>query len=151
MKSLSLTQKLQGISQDYDYGIVPGSSTIFMRDEVNGIARLDLTLLEGVMVIIEVCDQGYKLCSYISLSATPSAFQAGEAIKEHVEVPFESMDNLLMTISPAFRERLERVLFDKLQDIHSDPSLPVTHSPTPHSSSSTKLQDSFDDINDWIH
>lgn len=43
-------------------GIVPGSATIFVLDESEGVGRLDLTLLEGVMIIVEVTDEGYKVC-----------------------------------------------------------------------------------------
>ncbi|KAI9010815.1 hypothetical protein CLU79DRAFT_687821, partial [Phycomyces nitens] len=113
----TLGEKLQGITQDYDYGIVPGSLTVFVKDENLGMARVDLTLLEGVMIIIEIYDQGYKICSYISLSDSEDTLKAAELTREHLNIPFESMDNLLMTISPAFREQLEKVLFDKLQDI----------------------------------
>lgn len=34
---------------------------MFVHDELEGIGRLDLTLLEGVMIVIEVGDQGYKV------------------------------------------------------------------------------------------
>lgn len=40
---------------------MPGSATVFVHDELEGIGRLDLTLLEGVMIVIEVGDQGYKV------------------------------------------------------------------------------------------
>lgn len=43
-------------------GIVPGSATIFVLDESEGVGRLDLTLLEGVMIVVEVTDAGYKVC-----------------------------------------------------------------------------------------
>lgn len=61
MRFNSLTEELNAITKDYDYGIVPGSAAVFVKDEVLGIGRLDLTLLEGVMVVIEVSDQGYKV------------------------------------------------------------------------------------------
>ena len=43
-------------------GIVPGSATIFVLDEIEALGRLDLTLLEGVMIVVEVNSQGYKVC-----------------------------------------------------------------------------------------
>jgi hypothetical protein len=61
MRFASLTDELNSITKDYDYGIVPGSAAVFVKDEVMGIGRLDLTLLEGVMVVIEVSNQGYKV------------------------------------------------------------------------------------------
>jgi hypothetical protein len=71
MRFSSLSAELDAITREFDYGIVPGSATVFVRDEANGIGRLDLTLLEGVMIIVEVTDQGYRVnytyllsCSY---------------------------------------------------------------------------------------
>lgn len=61
MRLGSLSAELDSITKEFDYGIVPGSATVFVRDELNGIGRLDLTLLEGVMIVLEVTDQGYKV------------------------------------------------------------------------------------------
>jgi hypothetical protein len=61
MRSSSLSEELESITKDYDFGIVPGSAAIFVKDEENYIGRLDLTILEGILVIIEVDDQGYKV------------------------------------------------------------------------------------------
>ena len=56
-----MSEELESITKDYDFGIVPGSAAIFVKDEENYIGRLDLTILEGILVIIEVDDQGYKV------------------------------------------------------------------------------------------
>jgi hypothetical protein len=64
MRLGSLSAELDSITREFDYGIVPGSATVFVRDELNGIGRLDLTLLEGVMIVLEVTDQGYKVNIY---------------------------------------------------------------------------------------
>lgn len=61
MRLGSLSAELDAITREFDYGIVPGSATVFVKDEVNGIGRLDLTLLEGVMIVLEVTDEGYKV------------------------------------------------------------------------------------------
>jgi hypothetical protein len=61
MRASSLSEELESITKDYDFGIVPGSAAIFVKDEENYIGRLDLTILEGILVIIEVDDQGYKV------------------------------------------------------------------------------------------
>ena len=81
MRSASIREELEAITSSYDYGmsntctpcysacqhsnvtegIVPGSATAFHLDEAMGFGRVDLTLLEGVMVIIEVNQQGYKV------------------------------------------------------------------------------------------
>lgn len=58
-----------------------------------------------------------------------------------MEKPFESMENLLMTISPIFRERFQQALFDKLQSVQQDlkPNKQQPHDTITHS---------FDD---WIN
>lgn len=61
MRASSLSKELESITKDYDFGIVPGSAAIFVKDEENYLGRLDLTILEGILVIIEVTDQGYKV------------------------------------------------------------------------------------------
>jgi hypothetical protein len=67
MRLGSLSEELEAITKDFDYGIVPGSATVFVKDEINDIGRLDLTLLEGVMIILEVTKQSYKVGTHISL------------------------------------------------------------------------------------
>lgn len=61
MRHTLLCDELDDITHSYDYGIVPGSATVFVRDELNNIGRLDLTLLEGVMIVVEVSEEGYKV------------------------------------------------------------------------------------------
>jgi hypothetical protein len=52
--------ELDHITRSYDYGIVPGSASVFHKDELANVSKLDLTLLEGVMVVVEVSPEGYK-------------------------------------------------------------------------------------------
>ena len=66
MRHALLCDELDNITRSYDYGIVPGSATVFVKDELNNIGRLDLTLLEGVMIVVEVSEEGYKV--YIALT-----------------------------------------------------------------------------------
>lgn len=61
MRHVLLCDELDDIIHSYDYGIVPGSATVFVKDEVNNMGRLDLTLLEGVMIVVEVSEEGYKV------------------------------------------------------------------------------------------
>jgi hypothetical protein len=61
MRASSLSKELDSITQDYDFGIVPGSAAIFVKDEEHYLGRLDLTILEGILIIVEVNDQGYKV------------------------------------------------------------------------------------------
>ncbi|KAI8391744.1 uncharacterized protein BYT42DRAFT_485943, partial [Radiomyces spectabilis] len=118
MRLSSLSEELDAITREYDYGIVPGSATVFVKDEINGVGRLDLTLLEGVMIVIDVTDQGYRVTSYSPLSSLDTALTTAQTVQAHLEAPFESMENLLMTISPMFRERFHKALFEKLQSVH---------------------------------
>ncbi|KAI8359812.1 hypothetical protein BD560DRAFT_405339 [Blakeslea trispora] len=118
MQSDLLCDELDDITRSYDYGIVPGSATIFVRDELSGIVRLDMILLEGVMVVIEISSQVYRVCSCLPLSNTSTASKTAQNIQKMIELPFESMDNLLLAISPMFREKFQQVLFDKLESVH---------------------------------
>jgi hypothetical protein len=51
------------------------------------------------------------------------ALSTAETVEAHIEAPFESMENLLMTISPMFRERFQQALYDKLQSVQSQQQL----------------------------
>ncbi|CAO3606990.1 unnamed protein product [Mucor fragilis] len=117
MRLGSLSAELDAITREFDYGIVPGSATVFVKDEVNGIGRLDLTLLEGVMIVLEVTDQGYKVTSCSPLCNVDPALSTAHTVQAHLEAPFESMENLLMTISPMFRDRFQQELYNKLQSV----------------------------------
>ncbi|OBZ88151.1 hypothetical protein A0J61_03797 [Choanephora cucurbitarum] len=162
MKFSTLSAELDAITREFDYGIVPGSATVFVRDEVNHLGRLDLTLLEGVMVIVEVTDQGYKVTSCSPLSHVDSALSTAQTVQAHLETPFESMESLLMTISPLFRERFQQELYSKLQSVQqtsSPPSAQTSHSPVlQHPSTILYSQNphpndpnNFDDLNHWIN
>jgi hypothetical protein len=61
MKQGSICDELDDIARSYDYGIVPGSATVFVKDELNNFGKLDLTLLEGVMIVIEASGEGFKV------------------------------------------------------------------------------------------
>ncbi|ORZ14720.1 hypothetical protein BCR42DRAFT_417528 [Absidia repens] len=118
MRFSSLTEELNSITKDYDYGIVPGSAAVFVKDEIMGIGRLDLTLLEGVIVVIELSDQGYHIASSSPLSNDPATLAAAEQVQSCVDRQiFETMENLLMTASPLFRERFQSTLHDKLHKV----------------------------------
>lgn len=47
------------------------------------------------------------------------ALSTAQTVQVHLEAPFESMENLLMTISPMFRERFQQALYDKLQSVQA--------------------------------
>ncbi|KAI9259220.1 hypothetical protein EDC94DRAFT_660674 [Helicostylum pulchrum] len=123
MRHGSLSAELDAITREFDYGIVPGSATVFVKDEQNGMGRLDLTLLEGVMIVLEVTDQGYKVTSCSPLCNVDPALSTAQIVQAHIEAPFESMENLLMTISPMFRDRFQQALYDKLQSVQTQQQL----------------------------
>ncbi|GAN04475.1 hypothetical protein MAM1_0064c03935 [Mucor ambiguus] len=146
MRHALLCDELDNITQSYDYGIVPGSATVFVKDELNNIGRLDLTLLEGVMIVVEVSEEGYKVGSCSPLSSTGTALATAQIVQKNLEVPFETMDNLLMAVSPMFRERFQQALYDKLESVHrhqqeQQPStaVPITSATTPTSPSIPSL------------
>lgn len=58
---MGLFHSLTALDLFLGQGIVPGSATVFVLDEAQGLGRLDLTLLEGVMIVVEVNSQGYKV------------------------------------------------------------------------------------------
>lgn len=58
MDFLKLNKILDAVCTDYDYGIVPDSVTVFARDSIAIVGKLELTLLEGIMVIIEISGEG---------------------------------------------------------------------------------------------
>ncbi|KAI9274790.1 hypothetical protein BDA99DRAFT_498602 [Phascolomyces articulosus] len=132
MRLASLNEELESITRDYDYGIVPGSATIFVLDEIEALGRLDLTLLEGVMIVVEVNSQGYKITSHSPLYSGASALATTQAILAHINQPFETMENLLMTVSPMYCQRFQEVLYAKLQSVNqqqedsNDPHMPTS-------------------------
>jgi hypothetical protein len=58
MQFSTLNKELDAVCTNYDYGIVPGSVTVFARDSIAVVGKLELTLLEGIMVIIEISGEG---------------------------------------------------------------------------------------------
>lgn len=43
------------------------------------------------------------------------ALSTSQTVEAHLEAPFESMESLLMAISPMFRDRFQQELYNKLQ------------------------------------
>ncbi|ORX49442.1 hypothetical protein DM01DRAFT_1325612 [Hesseltinella vesiculosa] len=116
MRFGSLLEELDAITKDYDYGIVPGSAAVFVKDEIMGIGRLDMTLLEGVMIVIELSDKGFMIASCTPLTDDSNTLEAAERIQEFVDKRwFETMEDLLMTASPLFQQRFQATLYNKLQ------------------------------------
>lgn len=52
------------------------------------------------------------------LSSTGIALTTAQIVQKNLEIPFETMDNLLMAISPLFREKFQQALYDKLESVH---------------------------------
>ncbi|KAI9498694.1 hypothetical protein BDB00DRAFT_747402, partial [Zychaea mexicana] len=92
----------------FDYGIVPGSATVFVRDKIKNMGRFDLTLLEGVLVVIDVtAAQGYMVTSCSALSSAGLSVSTARTAQSHMNAPFESMESLLLAISPVFCQRFQ--------------------------------------------
>ncbi|KAI8146970.1 hypothetical protein BJV82DRAFT_498713, partial [Fennellomyces sp. T-0311] len=95
----------------FDYGIVPGSATVFVRDKIQNMGRLDLTLLEGVLVVIDVTEAtGYMVTSCSALSSAGLSVSTARNVQSHTNAPFESMESLLLAISPMFCQRFQELL-----------------------------------------
>ncbi len=58
------------------------------------------------------------------------ALSTAQTVQAHLEAPFESMENLLMTISPMFRDRFQQALYDKLQSVQTQQQLSSTSQPS---------------------
>ncbi|KAG1052749.1 hypothetical protein G6F43_005133 [Rhizopus delemar] len=125
--------ELDKLLYNYDYGIVPGSATIFVRDEVQKTVKMDLTLLENIMVIIEITNEGYKVLSCSPLSSTVQ-MSSLQLVQQHMETLFDSMENLLIKISPLFKDKFQKMLDDNLNGIHKAADLLL-----------------LEDFDQWIH
>lgn len=67
-------------------------------------------------------------------------------VQKNLEIPFETMDNLLMAVSPMFRERFQQALYDKLESVHT-----AQPSNTHLDLSNAISQEVLDDLHNWIH
>ncbi|KAI9258923.1 hypothetical protein BDA99DRAFT_427142, partial [Phascolomyces articulosus] len=112
-----LSDELDAIANGaFDYGIVPGSATVFIRDKIQNLGRFDLTLLEGVLVVIDVTpSQGYMVTSCSALSSAGLSVSTARTVQSHMNAPFDSLESLLLSISPVFCQRFQQCLFQKLQ------------------------------------
>ncbi|ORZ03780.1 hypothetical protein BCR43DRAFT_483959 [Syncephalastrum racemosum] len=120
MRQSSLSAELEAITHEYDYGIVPGSATVFVQDEENNLGRLEMTLLESVLIIVDVTDQGFAVMSCAPLTSSSLAIATAQNVQAHVTKNFESMESLLITLSPLFCQRFQDTLFSKLQGVQNE-------------------------------
>lgn len=74
------------------------------------------------------------------------ALSTAQTVQAHLEAPFESMENLLMTISPMFRARFQQALYDKLQSVQAQQQLDAPLFDTTASNDPSP----FDEIHQWI-
>ncbi|ORZ25061.1 hypothetical protein BCR42DRAFT_399302 [Absidia repens] len=119
MRFEALDKKLDAICKDYDYGIVPGSVTVYIRDRVQNTGRMELTILEGIMLIIDAFDEGFMVTSCTPFIDSPTMANSLKLVQDHLQYMFDTMDNLLMTISPLFAQRF----LDKIQTTCISPTL----------------------------
>ncbi|KAI9361393.1 hypothetical protein BD770DRAFT_441409 [Pilaira anomala] len=147
MRHALISDELDEIIQSYDYGIVPGSATVFVRDVINNIGRLDLILLEGVMIVVEVSNEGYKVASCSPLSN--DAMDCTKSIQKILEVSFDTMENLLMAVSPLFCQKFQQALYNKLESVHNTNN--TTTIPTTQQQVFELNQQVLNDLHDWMH
>ncbi|CAO3639803.1 unnamed protein product [Cunninghamella blakesleeana] len=101
----TLNEELNSLDKKYDYGVMPNSITVFVRDSINKTGKIELTLLEGIMIIIEASLQGYMVLSCTPLFKDSNIKNALAIVNSHLEETFDTMDKLLITISPLFADR----------------------------------------------
>lgn len=75
------------------------------------------------------------------------ALSTAQTVQAHLEAPFESMENLLMTISPMFRARFQQALYDKLQSVQAQQQLDTPLFDTTASND----HNPFDELNHWMN
>ncbi|GAA5799502.1 hypothetical protein EDC94DRAFT_624317 [Helicostylum pulchrum] len=154
MRHALLCDELDDIIHSYNYGIVPGSATVFVKDEVNNMGRLDLTLLEGVMIVVEVSEEGYKVASCSPLSNAAVAITTSKTVQKNLEIMFDTMDNLLMAVSPMFCQIFQQALYDKLESVHRTNIPSSTQEPTQQQLldlDQTISQQVLEELQNWMH
>ncbi|SAL98268.1 hypothetical protein [Absidia glauca] len=155
MQFSTLNKELDAVCTNYDYGIVPGSVTVFARDSIAVVGKLELTLLEGIMVIIEISGEGSMVTSCTPLLNTPISPSSLKLVQDHLEYTFDTIDKLLMTISPIFAQRF----LDKIQSSITldpatasfDPLLPPPSTASVPYDQQAAPSSSGNDIFEWIH
>ena len=93
-------------------------------------------------------------------------------MQDKLDVPFETMDNLLMAVSPKFCQRFQKALLDKLESVHQNHQIAIdsyenelslqphlTNIPSPSVQNSASLneeqqlhldQDMLNELHNWI-
>lgn len=61
MKLANIHDELLAIISEYKYGIAPGSTRVTSIDETRGTGQVELELLEGAVVVVEVSDRGFQV------------------------------------------------------------------------------------------
>ncbi|KAI7857703.1 hypothetical protein BDC45DRAFT_435450 [Circinella umbellata] len=136
----SLNDELDAIANGtFDYGIVPGSATVFIRDKIRNMGRFDLTLLEGVLVVIDVSpSQGFMVTSCSALSSAGLSVSTSRTVHSHMNAPFDNLETLLLSISPVFCQRFQQLFISKCTTNSTKPSTSTTTtSSTPSTPAST--------------
>ncbi|KAI9303069.1 hypothetical protein BJ944DRAFT_241777 [Cunninghamella echinulata] len=140
-----LNQELNNINKKYNYGLMPDSITIFVRDSINKICKMELILLEGILVIIEASLEGYMVlsCTPLYKNSQGEVNNALILVNSHIDEKFDTLDKLLITISPLFADRF----IQHLQSSFISPPIPISSSPPPSSSATTNSNSNDIDIN----
>lgn len=65
-----------------------------------------------------------QITSYSPLYSTSDTIAATQSVVASLNQPFETMESLLMTISPMFSQRFQELLYQKLDDIREQQQQP---------------------------
>ncbi|ORZ24747.1 hypothetical protein BCR42DRAFT_403566 [Absidia repens] len=152
----TLDKTLDDICTEYDYGIVSGSVTVFIRDSVENYGRFELTILEGILLIIDAFEDGFMITQCTPLFDTPTISDSLKLVQDQLEKKYDTLNKLLLTISPHFSQRY----WDKIQTITPtltdlyDSTMPAMGSPSlqlQQQSTSSSTENTENDIFEWLN
>ncbi|CAO3596272.1 unnamed protein product [Absidia cylindrospora] len=130
----TLDKTLDDICTEYDYGIVAGSVTVFIRDSIENYGRFELTILEGILLIIDAFEDGFMVTQCTPLVDTPTISDSLKLVQNQLEKKFDTLNKLLLAISPHFSQHY----WDKIQTI--TPTLTNFYDSTMPAMDSSSLQ-----------
>ncbi|ORX77947.1 hypothetical protein K493DRAFT_296598 [Basidiobolus meristosporus CBS 931.73] len=104
-----LEEELLDATKNYTYGLAAEGTVVSKTGES---AVMKFELLEKVELLIELSDRGFTIAAVRSLEDSPEGSDV--EMKATVGTTFETMDSLLLTVSPAFGRRHSEELFRKL-------------------------------------
>ncbi|CAG8449654.1 1134_t:CDS:2 [Funneliformis caledonium] len=114
-----IKQELSNVLKEYDYGVIPNSIKILPTKSLNPDAHqsslFQLTLLENIKLIITIAEEGYIITEADPVDVTVN--EDLECAKKWINKPFETMEALLLAVSPKFGDKFHQALFSNLSNL----------------------------------